>query len=163
VAKDAAVVERDFREMLDRLKQQATTRTEAAKKEETENHIRCESCGADIVFVGTLTTTECPYCGCQVQREHMHTGGWRITVDGMLAFAVTRDRAAVNLSAWVRSRWFAPNEFRKRGANGKFNGVYLPFWTYDAMAACAYEGQRGEWYYETVKRGDDEVQERRTR
>jgi predicted RNA-binding Zn-ribbon protein involved in translation (DUF1610 family) len=163
VADSAAVAEQDFREMIDRLKQQATARSEAAQKEETENHVRCEGCGANIVFVGTLTSTDCPYCGCQVQREHVHAGGWRIAVDGMLPFAVTRDRAAVNLSTWVRSRWFAPNEFRQRGATGKFNGVYLPFWTYDALAACAYEGQRGEWYWVTVKNGDNETQERRTR
>jgi DNA-directed RNA polymerase subunit RPC12/RpoP len=163
VPQNAAVAEQDFRETIDRLKQQAATRTEAEQKEGTENHIRCEGCGATIVFIGTLTSSECPYCGCAVQREHVHAGGWRIPVDGLLAFAVTRDQAAINLSTWVRSRWFAPNEFRKRGATGKFNGVYLPFWTFDAMAACEYDGQRGEWYWETVKRGDNEEQVRRTR
>jgi hypothetical protein len=163
VPANAAVAEQDFRAMIDRLKQRAVARTEAEQKEETENHIRCEGCGAEIVFVGTLTSSECPYCGCLVQRENVHTGGWRIPVDGMLAFAVTRENAAINLSAWIRSRWFAPNEFQKRGATGKFNGIYLPFWTYDALAACAYEGQRGEWYYVTVKNGDNETQERRTR
>jgi predicted RNA-binding Zn-ribbon protein involved in translation (DUF1610 family) len=163
VPDSATVAEQDFRAMIDRLKQQAAARSEAAQKEETQNQVRCEGCGANIVFLGTLTSTDCPYCGCQVQREHVHTGGWRIAVDGMLPFAVTRDRAAVSLSTWVRSRWFAPNEFRQRGATGKFNGIYLPFWTYDALAACAYEGQRGEWYWVTVKNGDNETQERRTR
>jgi predicted RNA-binding Zn-ribbon protein involved in translation (DUF1610 family) len=163
VPANSAVVEQDFRETIDRLKKQVAARSEALQKEETENHVRCEGCGANIVFVGTLTSLECPYCGAVVLREHVHTGGWRIPVDGMLSFRVTRDQAAVNLSVWTRSRWFAPNEFRQRGANGRFNGVYLPFWTYDAMAACAYDGQRGEWYWETVKRGDTETQERRTR
>jgi predicted RNA-binding Zn-ribbon protein involved in translation (DUF1610 family) len=159
----AVVAEQDFPAMVEQLKKQASARKEAEKKEESQSQIRCEACGATIVFVGTLTSSECPYCGCPVQREHVHTGGWRIPVDGVLAFAVTRERAADNLSAWVRSRWFAPNEFRQRGANGKFSGVYLPFWTFDALAAVAYEGQRGEWYWETVKHGDQEERVRRTR
>jgi DNA-directed RNA polymerase subunit RPC12/RpoP len=160
---NAAVAERDFQAMVEQLKQQAAARRDAEQQEETQNQVRCEGCGAEIVFVGTLTSTECPYCGCQVQREHVHTGGWRIPVDGMLAFVVNRERAAGNLHAWVRSRWFAPNEFRERGADGKFNGVYLPFWTYDALAACGYDGQRGEYYWETVKNGDREEQVRHTR
>ena len=158
-----AVVEQDFREMIERLKKQAVSRREDEKKEETQNQVRCEGCGADIVFFGTLTSSECPYCGCVVQREHVHTGGWRIPVDGMLAFAVTREEATDNLRAWIRSRWFAPNEFRQRGATGKFNGVFLPFWTFDALTAVAYTGQRGDWYWVTVKQGDSQQQVRQTR
>ena len=105
---------------------------------------------------------ECPYCGDSVQLEHVHTGGWRIPVDGMLAFAVPREKAAVNLAEWVHSRWFAPNEFLNRGVSGKFNGVYLPFWTYDALTATAYTGQRGEYYWETVRTGNSEQRVRRT-
>jgi predicted RNA-binding Zn-ribbon protein involved in translation (DUF1610 family) len=160
---NAVVAEQDFRATIEQLKKQAVSRSEAEKSEETQNQVRCEGCGSNIVFVGTLTSLECPYCGCPVQREHVHTGGWRIPVDGMLAFAVTREQAAGNLSVWIRSRWFAPNEFRERGATGKFNGVYLPFWTFDALAAVVYDGQRGEWYWETVKNGDKEEQVRRTR
>jgi predicted RNA-binding Zn-ribbon protein involved in translation (DUF1610 family) len=163
VPANAAVAEQDFQAMVDQLKKQAASRSEEAKEEETHNQVRCEGCGANIVFTGTLTSTECPYCGCPVEREHVHKGGWRIPVDGLLAFAVTRDQAANSLSLWVRSRWFAPNEFKKRGANGKFNGVYLPFWTFDALAAVAYAGQRGEHYWETVKNGDREEQVQRTR
>lgn len=162
VPEHASVAEQDFRAMIERLKQQAATRGDAQKTDETENHVRCEGCGATIVFVGTLTTVECPYCGDSVQLEHVHTGGWRIPVDGMLAFAVPREKAAVNLAEWVRSRWFAPNEFLERGVSGKFNGVYLPFWTYDALTATAYTGQRGEYYWETVRTGNSEERVRRT-
>jgi hypothetical protein len=86
-----------------------------------------------VLFVGTLTSWECPYCGSPIQREHVHTAGTRIPVDGVLSFRIPKERAQTNLAEWVRSRWFAPNEFRKRGAEGKINGVYLPFWTYDAL------------------------------
>ena len=64
---------------------------------------RCESCGGTVVFVGTLTSVECPYCGSPVQREHVHAGGWRLAVDAVLTFAVPRETAAQNLGTWVRS------------------------------------------------------------
>jgi predicted RNA-binding Zn-ribbon protein involved in translation (DUF1610 family) len=163
VPKDTAVAERDFREMLDRLKQQRETRDQAEKNEELQNHVRCESCGATVVFVGTLTSLECPYCGSPMQREHIHTGGWRIPVDGVLPFQIVRERAADNFVGWVRSRWFAPNEFSKRAESGKFNGVYLPFWTFDAVTESDYRGQRGEHYWETVGSGNERRQEMKTR
>ncbi len=163
VPKDAAVAERDFREMLDRLEKEGTTRAENEKQEELQNHVRCEACGANVVFVDKLTSLECPYCGSPIQRENIHTGGWRIPVDGVLAFAIVRDQAAVNFAGWIRSRWFAPNDFVERAVSGKFNGVYLPFWTYDAVTASRYQGQRGDHYYEEVGSGNERHQEMRTR
>jgi predicted RNA-binding Zn-ribbon protein involved in translation (DUF1610 family) len=103
VPPNAKVAEQDFEATVAQLKKQAATRSAEQEQEGTQNHIRCEGCGADIVFVGTLTSSECPYCGCQVQREHVHSGGWRIPVDGLLTFAVTREQAAGNLSGWIRS------------------------------------------------------------
>jgi hypothetical protein len=61
----------------------------------------------------------------------------------------------------VASRWFAPNEFRQAGVQGKFNGVYLPYWTFDSMTANRYTGERGDHYYVTVGTGKEEHQELR--
>ena len=47
----------------------------------------------------------------------------------------------------MQSRWFAPNRFRTQGVEGKFNGVYLSYFTFDAMTLTAYDGQRGDYYY----------------
>jgi hypothetical protein len=63
----------------------------------------------------------------------------------------------------VQSRWFAPNEFRRRGAKGKFNGVYLPYWTFDTLTFNVYKGQRGENYTVTVGTGKNRRTETRTR
>ena len=81
----------------------------------------------------------------------------------MLPFLIVRERAADSFSKWIGSRWFAPNGFSKRAESGKFNGVYLPFWTFDAVTASRYRGQRGDHYYETVGSGDNRRQEQRTR
>ena len=93
----------------------------------------------------------------------MHDADHRVPVDGVLPFLIDKKQAQTNLGEWVQSRWFAPNEFRRRGADGKFSGVYMPYWTYDSMTFTRYSGQRGEHYYVTVGTGKNKRQERRTR
>lgn len=161
IAPDAQVREQDFHAALERLKElrQKTNPDEAA----AEYEVRCEACGANVVFSGTLTSSECPYCANPLQRDKVHTAPDRIAVDAVLPFAIDRDRARQNLTDWVRSRWFAPNEFLKRGVDGKFSGVYLPYWTFDSMTATRYSGARGDHYYETVGSGKDRKTVRRTR
>jgi hypothetical protein len=80
-----------------------------------------------------------------------------------LPFLLPRERAAENLRQWVRTRWFAPNDFKRDGANGKFNGCYLPYFTFDSATFTRYEGQRGDHYWVTVQHGKETRQERRTR
>src|SRR5690606_21236071 len=98
-----------------------------------------------------------------IQLQDAHTAEDRIPVDGVLGFAIPEKVARKNLAEWVRSRWFAPTEFRRRGAQGKFNGVYLPYWTFDSLTFTHYRGERGEHDYVTVGTGKNQRREQRTR
>ncbi len=115
-----------------------------------------------MVFTGTLTSSECPYCATPLQREKIHDSPQRVPVDGVLPFRIDHETVQEKLKQWIKSRWFAPNSFRKRGINGKFNGVYLPFWTFDSLTFNRYQGERGDHYYVEVKDGDQTRRERRT-
>lgn len=154
------IEEQDFEAMLQKL---GELRATGVTDQQETSEVRCDGCGANVVFQGNLTSSECPYCGSPLQRDHVHTSEVRVPVDGVLPFLVKREIAFRNLRDWVRSRWFAPNEFLKRGVEGRFNGVYFPYWTYDAMTFTRYQGQRGEHYYVTVRRNNQTHQERRTR
>jgi hypothetical protein len=160
IAEDAEILEQDLHAMLARAEE---LHEEHRGDESEQNEVRCESCGATVVFAGPLTSSECPYCASPIQRDKVHRAGRRIPVDGVLPFLVDKEKARRNLAAWVKSRWFAPNEFLKKGVEGKFSGSYLPFWTFDAMTATRYTGQRGEHYWETVGSGDNKRRVRRTR
>ncbi|GAB4154740.1 MAG: hypothetical protein Tsb009_31430 [Planctomycetaceae bacterium] len=161
----AEVVEQDFHEMLSRLAEiRAQHRhTDSEQDENDRQEIRCESCGGHTVFTGSLASSECPYCGSPVQLENAYKAEDRVPIDGVLPFLIERDKARENLKAWVKSRWFAPNEFLRRGVQGKFNGVYLPYWTYDSMTGTSFYGERGEHYWVEVGTGDNKRRERRTR
>jgi DNA-directed RNA polymerase subunit RPC12/RpoP len=161
IAEDAQVREQDFHAMLERVRRAREQGPQEVKGD--YNEVRCRSCGGTVVFAGTLTSTECPYCGSPIQLEHVHTATRRIPVDGVLPFLVDNRKAKSSLQQWVKSRWFAPNEFRQRGAEGKFNGVYLPYWTFDTLTFNVYSGERGENYTVTVGTGKDQRTETRTR
>ena len=157
----AEILEQDFHATLER---QRMLREEGVELEVAgQSEVTCESCSGTVVFEGTLTSSECPYCGSPIQREHIHSATQRIPVDAVLPFLVDRNRATQELKEWVASRWFAPNEFRRKGATGDFNGVYLPYWTFDTLTYNRYEGQRGDNYTVRVGTGKNRRTETRTR
>ena len=164
-SEDAAVAEQDFHTMLaviaDRRRKQSREDREAT--DDGAKEVRCESCGGHVVFTGTLSSSECPYCGSPIQLEHAYKAEDRVPVDGVMPFLVDRKKAQNNLAGWVKSRWFAPNEFLRRGVNGKFNGVYLPYWTYDSMTGTVYHGERGEHYWVEEGTGENKRRVRKTR
>ena len=160
LSEEAEVAEQDLDTMLMRMRE---LHEKGRNDEEGQHEVRCESCGGTVVFVGALTSSECPYCGSPIQRDKVHVAKHRIPVDAVLPFLIERESARENLSGWVKSRWFAPNDFLKKGISGKFNGIYLPYWTFDSMTATRYSGQRGEYYWVTVGSGKNKRRVRRTR
>jgi rubrerythrin len=160
IAEDAEIVEHDYRAMLEQLKSQ---KQEPVPDDGVDEHaVRCSSCGADVVFQGTLTSTQCPYCASPLQRDKIHDAPSRVAVDGVLPFQIAEPDAAERLRTWVKSLWWAPNEFKKQGVRGKFNGIYLPYYTFDSLTYTKWSGQRGDYYYVTVGSGKDQRTERRT-
>ena len=165
---DAVVAEQDFHATLERVRELRTARRRKAVEAGTlegddRQQVTCSDCGATVEFVGTIVSTDCAFCGQPVQIDKAKQVEDALPIDGVLPFAVEREKARGLLRKWVKSRWFAPNQFKKAGVRGKFSGVYLPFWTYDSMTFNQYVGQRGEYYYVTVGSGDNKRRERRTR
>lgn len=127
------------------------------------HEVPCDGCGAKVSFLGTLTSTDCAFCGAAVHRDKVHDAEDRVPVDGVLPFQVAEAKAKSLLAGWVKSRWFAPNEFLKRGAEGRFAGVYVPYWTFDSHTVSDYVGQRGDAYYVPVRVGKTTTMQRRIR
>jgi DNA-directed RNA polymerase subunit M/transcription elongation factor TFIIS len=159
-APDAEVRENDLEEGLAK---QAQSRADGGGQVAGEYEVSCAACGAVVVFKGSLTSSNCDFCDTPLQRDKAHQLEHRIPVDGVAPFGVEQTDAGKRLREWVASRWFAPNEFKKRGVSGKFDGVYLPFFTFDAMTFTHYSGQRGDHYYVTVGSGQNQRREQRTR
>ena len=108
----------------------------------------CTSCGAQIEFQGAAHATECPFCASPVVVD---TGATRlIKPQALVPFQLTEDQARSAMVKWMGSLWFAPSTLLEYARKGRaMNGIYVPFWTFDAATQSRYTGQRGEHYYET--------------
>lgn len=149
-AEGAAVEEQDFRAMT------AAVRSKSGERmhhEENEKEVVCQNCGGHTTFVGTLTTTRCPYCATDLARTDVHEAPDRLAVDGVLPFAITDKVAEEKLQEWVSKRWFAPNEFKKYSTTGSFQSIYAAYFTYDADVTTNYDGSRGTTRTRTVGSG----------
>lgn len=108
----------------------------------------CPSCGAVVEFDGATHAKTCPFCATPVVVD---TGNRRlIKPQALIPFALTETQAREAMVRWLGRLWFAPNglvEYTRRGR--ALNGMYVPYWTFDADTASRYRGQRGVHYYET--------------
>ncbi len=154
------VVERDFMSGLQKQRQMRNSESQSGSSAE---EVECAGCGSKLLFEDGKISSSCGYCGAPLQNAKATDGSDRLAIDGVLPFGIDREHARKNLREWVASRWFAPSEFKSRGVQGRFEGMYCPFWTFDAMTASFYRGERGEDYTVEVGSGDDRRTETRTR
>jgi len=110
--------------------------------------LNCPNCGAQVEFDENAHAAECPFCATPVVID---TGTNRsIKPRGLLPFALTEPEARDRMNAWLGKLWFAPNGLRDYARAGRaMQGIYVPYWTYDAETSTAYQGKRGDAYYVT--------------
>ncbi|HKL05166.1 MAG TPA: TFIIB-type zinc finger domain-containing protein [Roseovarius sp.] len=108
----------------------------------------CPNCAAQVEFDQTLHAKECPFCATPVVTD---TGTHRhIKPKGLLPFALNEDSAKQAMTDWLGGLWFAPGGLQDYARKGrKMQGIYVPYWTFDADTRSAYRGERGTVYYET--------------
>jgi hypothetical protein len=135
-----SIKELDFRRGVDQ-------RLSAEEIEETRV-TTCPNCGAQTEFDADVHAAECPFCATPVVTD---TGTHRhIKPRGLLPFELDEGSARTALTGWLGSLWFAPGGLTDYARKGrKMNGIYVPYWTFDADTKSQYSGQRGTHYYET--------------
>jgi Zn finger protein HypA/HybF involved in hydrogenase expression len=149
-----AVEEKSFNEALRNLRMQPLSALAQGTHE-----IHCNGCGAITQL--TAQASSCPFCDSPVvaPAEQDRT---TIVPESVLPFYVDERKAGETFKAWVASRWFAPNDLAAKARRARMDGVYLPYYTYDALTSASYRGERGEHYYvtETYKDSQGKTQTR---
>ena len=129
----AAQVENSYRLYLDR--------DNGALAEEEAPSLSCDGCGASVEFHVDEHARICPFCdGAIVGDVRLQR---RIVPQAVLPFGLMERQAHEAMRAWLKSRWFAPNDIADEARADHFHGIYVPFWTYDAFTDTDYEGERG--------------------
>lgn len=136
----SALKELDFREAVE-------NRLPSEEMEETRV-LQCTNCGAQVEFDADAHAAECPFCATPYVTD---TGSHRhIKPRGLLPFMLREEDARREMNTWLGRLWFAPSGLKSFARAGrKLQGIYVPFWTYDADTTTRYTGQRGTVYYET--------------
>jgi DNA-directed RNA polymerase subunit RPC12/RpoP len=131
----------------------------ATEIEETKV-LSCPNCAAQVEFDPNTHAAECPFCATPVVTG---TGVNRhIKPRGVLPFALEERAAHTAMTDWLGALWFAPNGLKQYARKGrKMQGIYVPYWTFDADTKSSYRGERGTVYYvtRTVTRDGKQVQE----
>lgn len=110
--------------------------------------VSCGGCGSVVAFEPPEVAGLCPFCGAALVAQ-AKAADPLIAPDGVLPAKVPKDQATAEVRQWLQSRWFAPNALKRVARPEGINGVYLPFWDYDADTASRYIGERGQHYWET--------------
>ena len=114
--------------------------------------VTCKSCGATSVYDALEVANECPYCGSnQVMEANDVT---TLAPNGVVPFKITAQQAGQNFSAWLKGKLFCPSAAKRSARADKFQGIYLPYWTFDADTDTTYTAQYG--INRRVKQGDQE-------
>jgi transcription elongation factor Elf1 len=101
----------------------------------------CKSCGAETVYDALQVASECPYCG---SNQVMEAGGRdTLAPGGVCPFRINVKTAGENFKTWLKWKIFAPGAAKRKAKPEAFNGVYLPYWTFDADTRSAYTGAYG--------------------
>jgi uncharacterized Zn finger protein (UPF0148 family) len=136
-----AIRELDFRAALEARLPQAETQEVRTTS--------CPNCGARLEFDGDTHSKDCPFCATPVVVD---TGTTRVIKPrGVLPFALDEASARKEMTDWLGRLWFAPNGLQDYARKGRrMQGIYVPYWTFDAQTESRYAGMRGTIYYVTT-------------
>ncbi|MBO4688450.1 MAG: TFIIB-type zinc ribbon-containing protein [Clostridiales bacterium] len=115
----------------------------------------CKQCGAETIYDALETAAVCPFCGSTsvmpaASNDSMSPGA-------VCPFSITKEKAGQKFTSWLGGKLFTPSKAKKSARPESFQGVYLPYWTYDAQTTSSFSARAG--YERRVKRGDNYVTE----
>ncbi len=120
---------------------------------------RCEECGATVSFPPQVTATACAFCGSarvldQAARNNL------IRPESVVPFQVDQATATRRFADWLRRLWFRPSDLKRRARVQQVDGVYVPYWTFDAAVSSSWTAEAGYYYYVTEQVTETDAQGR---
>lgn len=98
----------------------------------------CPSCGAELLCEETTAATHCPYCDNPSIVPGQFAGA--LKPNYIIPFKLNKEQAVAALKQHYRKKLFLPRSFRDNNQISKLQGIYVPFWLFNAEAAaeCAF-------------------------
>lgn len=109
---------------------------------EERKEMECQNCGAfTSVPVDSLTHT-CLFCGSNkvIQRQAPQD---ILRPRFLIPFKIEPPTCLDIAQRWLGSSWMTPASLRKISTLAAFTGMYLPFWTFDAVTTADWKAEVG--------------------
>lgn len=102
----------------------------------------CPSCGAELICDATTAATSCPYCGNNTIVPGQFGGTMK--PDYVIPFKLDKKAAVAALKKHYSKKFFLPRAFSSGNHLEEVQGVYVPFWLFNAGAEadCRFHATR---------------------
>ncbi len=121
---------------------------------EARKEMQCQSCGAYTSIPPDTLTHTCPFCASNkvIQRQAPQDV---LRPRFLIPFKIEAEACYDIAREWLGSSWMTPGPLRQLAQVAQFTGVYLPFWTFDAVTKAKWQAEVGhtktERYYSDGK------------
>ena len=130
----------------------ASDEVELLAHEANHHSFGCKACGASMSYDASAQALRCPFCGSTEMEKR--EGARTITPEGVVRFAVDRERAEKTLRDWLGSGFWRPSDAARASRIGEMTAVYVPYWIFEAETDTIFTadsspapfGSRGNWY-----------------
>jgi len=92
----------------------------------------CQSCGGQLLCDANTAATRCPYCDSPVVLTQRVEG--QLRPDLVIPFQLDKEAAKAALTRHMSGKILLPKCFKSENRLDKIQGVYVPFWLFDAEA-----------------------------
>lgn len=148
------IVERDLAAALRSIPQ------EARGWQREKRFVRCQQCEAISVFDAVKQAQACEFCASSAIVPYEETKEI-IRPESVLPFKFAEPQARERIRKWYGDLWWAPNALKKKALTDTVRGMYLPYWTFDALVDAQWNAQAGYYYYKTETYYEDGQQKSR--
>lgn len=104
--------------------------------------LTCENCGAVTSLPEDVFSTSCPFCAS----NNVNIGAAAddtLRPKFVIPFKISPENTQTLAREWLGKGWYHPPELASNSLIRKFNGIYLPYWTFDARIDAAWRAQVG--------------------
>ena len=104
--------------------------------------LTCENCGAVISLPQDVLSSSCSFCASNKVNISTAANDF-LRPKFLIPFKITPDKTRSLAHAWLGKGWYHPPELASNSLIEKFNGIYLPYWTFDAQIDADWRAQVG--------------------
>lgn len=103
-----------------------------------EDKAICKNCGGEVLFHVSDNTVVCPWCNSNLVVKDLEKK--TLSPDGVVPFRLSEKDAREAFDKRVSGNFLCPKEIKRIVKNEKFQGIYLPCWTFDVEAYITCTG-----------------------